>query len=131
MTVPVIAKNAVKLTSVTLPKDVTVIPDECFAKCSNLTSVNLDNITEIGASAFGYTLAVADLKQEGFLLRCFKDSAAHSYAEEYGIEYELIEREQPDGSSNDNDTNPRTGTAAGFAVLTIFAAALAVLGKRS
>ena len=236
-----------KLASVTLPKDVTVIPDECFAKCSNLTSVNLDNITEIGdkafqnclflnyelpdglkkigcsafamisvgpgkvvlpegiesigamafrgnetltevvfpengeisvgekafeycgslmtvtvpenvteigASAFGYTLAAADMKQEGFLLRCFKDSAAHSYAEEYGIEYGLIEREQPDDSSEPEDisetedsskpeesakpengkqgTNPATGAAipAAAVILCSVTAAMLLAVKR-
>ena len=41
-----------KLTAITLPSNVTAIADGAFARCSALASINLDNVTVIGASAF-------------------------------------------------------------------------------
>lgn len=44
--------DCANLISVTLPESVTVIGNSAFKYCTSLETINLDNITEIGASAF-------------------------------------------------------------------------------
>lgn len=47
-----------KLESVTLSSNMSVIPDGAFSGCELLKSINLENITEIGTSAFQSCLAL-------------------------------------------------------------------------
>lgn len=76
-----------------------------------LTVTVPENVTEIGEAAFGYVLSAAGMKQEGFVIRCYEDSAAHRYALDNEIEFELIEKKEPESepdseSDSESDSEP-------------------------
>ena len=72
------------LTSVTVPGSVTSIGERAFYNCSGLTSVTIpDSVTSIGSSAFFNT-------SPDFILYCYPDSYAESYAQKNNIKYELL-----------------------------------------
>lgn len=75
--------DCARLTSVSLPSTLTSIGDCAFDGCSSLNSITIpSSVTNIGDSAFD---GCNDLK-----IRCSEGSAAHDYAVENGIDYELI-----------------------------------------
>ena len=57
-----IFSNCIALKRVELPKGIRVINEEAFANCEVLSSINLDNIIEIGKSAFLGCQAFQDLE---------------------------------------------------------------------
>ena len=116
---PAAFKDCAALTKAALPDHVTAIGDAAFSGCTALREVTLAKYLEsIGIEAFfncpqlktvevpfkvsfvgfrslGYTALFGSNKYtEGFLLRCREGSPAQSYAERYGVPYELV-TEQP------------------------------------
>lgn len=77
-------KNCDALEEVTLPSTVTVIESEAFAYCDNLKKITIPaTVTSIAASTFKNSPNV--------VIYCYKDSAAHTFAETNSIEYVLID----------------------------------------
>ena len=69
---------------------VTSIDEGAFADCTNLTKLEIPaEITSIGENAFIGTA-------EDFTIYCYSDSYAQQYAEENGINYELLDAEEED-----------------------------------
>ena len=72
------------LTSITIPNSVTSIEDSAFFGCSGLTSIIVPNsVISIGRNAFEGT-------SSDFILCCYPDSYAESYAKSNNIKYELL-----------------------------------------
>lgn len=71
------------LTKVNVPSGVATIGDDAFADCSSLTSITVpESVTSIGDNAFGGC--------DKLTIRCSEGSAAHDYAMDNSINYELI-----------------------------------------
>lgn len=71
------------LTSVSIPSGVTAIGDDAFADCASLESIAIpSSVTSIGDNAFGGC--------GNLTIKCSEGSAAHDYAVENSIEFELI-----------------------------------------
>lgn len=81
-----------KVTSVVLPMGVTVIEDNTFWMCSNLTSVDIKGAENLGITAFGYCEKLNDLKLSKKLksiqMMCFTDAANAGTITFYGSENE-------------------------------------------
>ena len=76
--------NCSNLTSVTIPDSVTFISDRAFSECSGLTSITIPkSVTYIDKYAFENC--------SKFTIRCYSGSAAETYAENWGIEYVLLD----------------------------------------
>ena len=72
-----------KLENVSIPSGVTQIGDDAFADCLSLKSVVIPStVTSIGDNAFGGC--------NNLTIKCAEGSAAHNYAVENSIEFELI-----------------------------------------
>lgn len=72
-----------KLENISIPSGVTQIGDDAFADCSSLKSVVIPStVTSIGDNAFGGC--------DNLVIKCAEGSAAHNYAVENSIEFELI-----------------------------------------
>ena len=94
------------LTSITIPDSVTSIGNSAFEGCSSLESITIpDSVTSIGDNAFWYcdsltsiTIpdSVTSIGEKAFAscpnltLRVHEGSAAHAYAQENGLRFELI-----------------------------------------
>ena len=71
------------LMGITIPNSVTSIGSTAFYSCDNITEILIPNsVVSIGSDAF---LGFKDLT-----IKCIQDSAAHKYAEENSINYELL-----------------------------------------
>lgn len=75
--------NCTSLASVSIPSGVTTIGDDAFADCSSLSTVTIpSSVTSIGDNALGGC--------DNLTIKCSEGSAAHDYAVENSINYELI-----------------------------------------
>lgn len=75
--------SCASLTSVNIPSGVTTVGDDAFADCSSLETVTIpSSVTSIGYNAFGGC--------DNLTIKCSSGSAAHDYAVENSIDYELI-----------------------------------------
>lgn len=75
--------NCTSLVSVSIPSGVTAIGDDAFADCSSLSAVTIPlSVTSIGDNAFGGC--------NNLTIKCTEGSAAHDYAVENSINFELI-----------------------------------------
>lgn len=81
------------LREVTLAKYLETIGIEAFFNCPALKTVEVPfKVTFVGFRSLGYDALFGSKKYtEGFLLRCREGSRAQEYAEEYGINYEIVE----------------------------------------
>lgn len=71
------------LTSVNIPSGATTIGDDAFADCTSLKSITIpSSVTSVGDNAFGGC--------DNLVIKCAEGSAAHDYAVENSINYELI-----------------------------------------
>lgn len=99
--------NADSLSETVLNDKVTAIPDYCFCNCTSLSTVEMnDKIESIGEYAFSNCSSLADITLpksvtyiadtafygcDGLVISCYTDSYAHSFAEENGISYVLLD----------------------------------------
>ena len=75
------------LAEVTLPDTVTNIESQAFAYCDNLSKVLIPaTVTTIADDAF--------YASENTVIYCYENSAAHVYAENYSIDYVLIDEKE-------------------------------------
>lgn len=75
--------NCTSLRNISIPSGTETIGDDAFADCSRLTSITIpSSVTSIGDNAFGGC--------DNLTIKCSEGSAAHSYAVENSIDYELI-----------------------------------------
>lgn len=101
-----------------------VVPMSCFYNCTSLNYVRLSpNITRIEGYAFaGCTslkhIQISDkieyisntaFKDDDITIHCFKDSYAHQYCLNRGIDYVLIDGEPVEPSTGEPTVEPTTG----------------------
>lgn len=102
--VTVIGKNAfigcVGLTDVTIPESVTTIENCAFEGCTDLTGVTIP----AGVTDFGYRVFEGC---KNVTVTCYKDSAAHSYAEKNKISFNAI---APGDANLDGKVNLKDAT---------------------
>ena len=76
------------LEAVILPEGLRTIGDQAFSDCTRLKAITIpESVTEIGDNAF----------DEDILIRCYKNSCMHTYAQQQKLRYTLI---HPDGSAD-------------------------------
>ena len=100
--------NCTSLETVTLNSEVSVMGANAFAGCTSLSAINLEDtkVSAVNSGTFSYcdslvkiTIpeSVTTIAEDAFVgsdnvvIYCYKDSAAHVYAESKGIEYVLLE----------------------------------------
>ncbi|MBQ9551579.1 MAG: sigma-70 family RNA polymerase sigma factor [Clostridia bacterium] len=72
------------LSSVTVPNGTTTIGDDAFSNCSSLRQITIpSSVTSLGDDAFSGC--------DELTIRCAEGSAAHTYAKNNGISYQLVE----------------------------------------
>ena len=100
------------LKSINIPDSVTSIGYRAFYGCTGLTSVTIpDSVTSIDDYAFGYYNSNHNyyLKNEDFIIRGSKGSAAEAYANENGFEF--IEQTAPAVLTGDVDGDGKVNGA--------------------
>lgn len=76
------------LEAVILPEGLRTIGEQAFSDCTGLKVITIpESVTEIGDNAF----------DEDILIRCYKNSCMHTYAQQQKLRYTLI---HPDGSAD-------------------------------
>ncbi len=99
------------ITSITIPAAVTTIGDQAFINCTSLPEVTLANKdVSIGTEAFGCTSTFTSTGQysylfvhrviEDFVMNCYKDSTADTYATKTGLQVKYLDgapATDPDG----------------------------------
>lgn len=76
------------LEAVILPEGLRTIGEQAFSDCTGLKAITIpESVTEIGDNAF----------DEDILIRCYKNSCMHTYAQQQKLRYTLI---HPDGSAD-------------------------------
>ena len=103
-------EDCVNLTSVTVPNGVTSIGNKSFAGCKNLRTIVIpESVTSIADNAFNESYLVT--------IKTTENSAAHKYALENDIDFELIEPVTVEGDdknitiSTDNSVIPSAGVS--------------------
>lgn len=81
------------LKEVTLARYLESIGIEAFFNCPELKTVEVPfKVTFVGFRSLGYNALFGSKKYtDGFLLRCREGSQAQTYAERYGVAYEIVE----------------------------------------
>lgn len=81
------------LKEVTLARYLESIGIEAFFNCPELKTVEVPfKVTFVGFRSLGYDALFGSKKYtDGFLLRCREGSQAQTYAERYGVAYEIVE----------------------------------------
>lgn len=109
--------NCSSLVSISLPEGITAILDGTFGKCTSLKNVDIpSSVTSIGANVFNNCSALKNLVipatvtsisiaafpniANSFLIFCYENSAAHSFAINRGFDYELIESHRLEKKEN-------------------------------
>ena len=89
-----IFKNCSSLESVIISDGVKSINGYTFYDCPSLKSITIpESVTDIGHFAIGFDQddeTLDSVKVDGFKIYCYKDSAAHKYATDYGFDFELL-----------------------------------------
>lgn len=90
------------LSSVTISGGVKEIGDAAFCACEKLKTVTVPkSVTKVGEEALGYTLdftddgEIAPVKLKGFILKCYLNSAAETYAKNNKLSYEFVDVAKP------------------------------------
>ena len=124
------------LTDITISEGVTTIGKLVFADCDNLTVATIpDSVTTIGAQAFGYKLefgSINRIRDNDFIMRGFSGSAAQTYAEEYGVEFEDVAElvpvlEHTPGLEQSNNTEKNGLVYPGRILAVVICAGLLIL----
>ena len=93
--------NCSSLNEVIISAGVTSISKLAFANCYELQSVRIpESVTYISPSAFN--------GDEGLVISCYTDSAAHQYAVDNGFEYILLDAPEPTEPPTDPPTDAPT-----------------------
>lgn len=81
------------VTEVVIPDSVKIIGEKAFIGCDRMKSVTVPAaVTEIGDKAFGFVSADGEGQKTGnFKICCYRDSAAHTYAEASGVGFDLFD----------------------------------------
>ena len=85
--------RCLSLESVTIPDGVTTIDRDAFMSCSSLKSVTVPkSVTSFGEHALGfiYDENYKPAVKSGFVIECYKGSAAEKYAKDNSIKYEYV-----------------------------------------
>lgn len=78
------------LKSVNIPSSVTTIERYAFADCPKLRSITIPKtVTYLDFPCVGI---IEETKDTNFKIKCYSGSAAHQYALEYGMKYELLDK---------------------------------------
>ena len=81
------------LSNVILPDSLTNIEKLAFANCSSLKSILIPkSVTSINSSAFN--------GDDGIVIQCYKDSYAHQFAVENGIDYYILDPLKGDANND-------------------------------
>ena len=85
------------LKRVTLPDTLETIGLEAFFDCNDLERINIPkNVTTIGECALGqYHIDAELIYCPNFVMYCYENTAGHRYAEEVGLNYELLDKKEP------------------------------------
>lgn len=88
-----------KITSVKFPASVKHLQEDTFWQCTNLTSVEMPGVTELGIGTFGYCSKLTDLKISGKLTKIdhytFTDNSATATITFYGSQSAWNSVEKP------------------------------------
>ena len=90
-------KDCPGLTEITLPEGLQTIGKNALYNCPGLKELTVPkSVSDVGSGIGFYfdTGKVAVMKLDGFVLKCYSDSAAHEYAESKDIEYILLDAAQ-------------------------------------
>lgn len=71
-------KNCTNLTEITLPDEISAIPQQAFYGCTSLTTVNASNVTEIESEAFRNCTSLTTLNVSENVVKMGADALSHT-----------------------------------------------------